>query len=261
MPYDPFSSLNLLHRALPEFLPLDPDSSAATQPSGPDSADDDDAAAADAEMDAFAERLKGLIEAGRDALVSRPTFSTSPSQLARDEERPLPPPVSVPMSSWTGEGDSSAPSASGLSSAPSRHARRHSHIPRLDLGAPTVRPSPRKPPPTPSGPRLSSPMPSQIPRFDALQSASTAEALAFSPRRQHGRRESTSGAIPARSAGGTVPSGGRRGHASRSSWSGERGGMGVEGQGRSRSGGEVESVLERASVGAERGVGWWERPQ
>lgn len=239
--YDPFSSINV-PRPLPQFLPLSPDGSPARPGVAPLAieGDDEEDAAADAEMDAFASRLRDLIESGRDALASRPTFLESPTRSLLEEDRALPLPVSAPALSGTAGG------------------RRHSAIPRFEGSA-------RRTPTRREGPMVTSPtMQSHIPvARDALASLQEGGGT-----RGHGRRESASGALQSqtltaipRLAGSRLahpvtpdsPLAGSddaraKRHASRSSWGGESSAQHKE---------ELEGMLSRASnKGA---VGWWER--
>lgn len=194
-PHDPFSSLDLLEHATPQFVPFSATSSPERdRTTGEDSEGahkdgeggggggggdesrelDSDEEMQDREMDAFALRLKSLIELGTDALASRPKLmSTSPTRsLIVEENRPLPPPVSTPVT---------------------RHERRRSAIPVASgsgLAQSASRGTPSRLPTSPKqvrgGPRGSM----AVGQYDAAGLGTPGSG------RRHAKRESLSGAIP-----------------------------------------------------------------
>ncbi|KAK4692340.1 hypothetical protein P7C70_g9152, partial [Phenoliferia sp. Uapishka_3] len=84
--------------ALPKFHPFRKFSGIAPPPGLMNGECEDEEEEEDEEMNAVAERLKNLIDAGRDALMSGPPDTGSAGEEGRDEEgeRPLPKPVVAP---------------------------------------------------------------------------------------------------------------------------------------------------------------------
>lgn len=103
--HDPFEPARVPQEPLPQFHPFRKFSGLP-----PPGAMEDDDEEEDVEMQAVADRMRALIEAGRSALMSTPMAWESASGVDEEAERPMPLPVLAPSRSSTAQ----------------RHARRQS---------------------------------------------------------------------------------------------------------------------------------------